>query len=445
MGLIIMKFVNFVYLSVKTLNLLPVNEELLQFSWKHQLFENKSLLTTKGEQLQILHPGQWNADAGPDFFNASVKIGDTLWAGNVEVHLNASDWIKHNHQQDKAYNNVILHVVLNNDVELSLPGGGELPALVIKMNQRVIDNYEELLIQSEKPACYRYLELVDPVYIRSMIDEMMIERLQSKMKQIEQILSQNQNNWNETFYQRLAINFGFKTNALPFEMLTRSLPLKVLGHHSHNLFQLEALLFGQSGLLNEQLLGDDYYLKLREEYEYLAKKYGLRGMEGHLWKFLRMRPANFPTVRIAQFAALLNQSENLFSKLIESDSWTSILTYFKVQASEYWTTHYRFNQTAKKLNKKLGTPSIFNLMINTVVPMLYLYGERNNKAALKHLALDLLEAIPPEQNQIILRWSALGVNSLNAYDTQALIQLKNVYCDHKKCLKCQIGNKVINR
>ena len=422
-----------------------MNEEILQFSWKYQLFENINLETTNGEPIQVLHPGRWNTDAGPDFFNAKIKIGDTIWAGNVEVHINSSDWKKHNHQHDQAYSNVILHVVLNNDVDVSVPGGGELPTFIIEVNHRIAENYQELLIQSEKPACYRYLSIVDQIYVRSMIDNVLVERLQSKIEVISKTLLQNQNNWNETFYQRLAYNFGHKTNALPFEMLARSLPLTVLAHHVQSLFQLEALLFGQAGMLNEQLLGDDYFLKLREEYSYLAKKYNLKGMETHIWKFMRMRPANFPSLRIAQFAALLNRSENLFSKLVGCETVSTMLSLFDVQASTYWETHYRFNQTSRKQIKKMGIASIHNLMINTIVPILYLYGDRNNKPELKRKAFDLLEAIPPEQNQIIRRWSELGINSVNAYDTQALIQLKNVYCDHKKCLKCQIGNKVINR
>jgi len=274
---------------------------------------------------------------------------------------------------------------------------------------------------------------------------MLIERLQIKTQLIEQNLHRNQNNWNETFYQHLAMNFGFKLNALPFEMLARSLPLKILAHHTGNLMQLEALLFGQSGLLNEELLGDNYFLDLREEYSYLSKKYGLKGMEGHVWKFMRLRPANFPTIRIAQFAALLYQSHSLFSKIIETVNPQDIQKYFALKASEYWDIHYKFNSASKKGEKWMGESSQNNLLINTVVPFLYLYGERNNKAPLKNRALELLEHIPSEQNQIIRRWDELGINSGNAYDSQALIQLKNVYCDNKYCLKCQIGNKVINR
>lgn len=422
-----------------------MSEEFLQFSWKHQLFQQHHLETTGGEKLQIIKPGQWNFDSGPDFFNASIKIGETLWAGNVEVHKKSSDWIKHNHQTNEAYNNVILHVVEEDDMEVKLPNGQFLPVMIIKVNEAIEFNYKHLIAEKERPACHQTISEVDSIYVRSAIDAMLVERLQNKTGIIEQILNQNQNNWSETFYQHLAINFGFKVNALPFEMLSRSIPLKVLAHHANSLVQLESLLYGQSGLLNEELIGDDYFLELRNEYSYLAKKYELKGMEGHIWKFMRLRPANFPTIRLSQFAALLNQSQSLFSKILETEKAAEIQKLFEVRASEYWDMHYRFNYPSKKAVKWLGKASQNNLLINTVVPFLYLYGERNNKSNLKTRALELLELIPPEQNQIIDRWAELGIKSSNAYDTQALIQLKNVYCDYKKCLKCQIGTKVINR
>lgn len=421
-----------------------MNEEFLQYAWKYQLFETENLKTVQGEPVKIIHQGIWNSDSGPDFFNAQVKIGNTLWAGNVEVHCKASDWLKHNHQNDEMYNNVILHVVEVNDVEITLPNGQYLPVVLLKVNPDAESNYHELILEEKKPACSNYIQKVDPIYIRSTIDAMLVERLASKTNAIDQSLNRNKNNWSETFYQHLAINFGFKTNALPFEMLSRSLPLKVLAHHSKNLHQLEALLFGQSGLLNEQLLGDDYFLQLREEYSYLSRKYNLKGFEGHIWKFMRLRPANFPTIRIAQFAALLNQSDALFSKIIETDDPKIIRNYFKLAASEYWDTHYRFNHSSKSEKKWLGETSRNNLLVNTVIPFLYIYGDRNNKPHLKDRAVELLEITPSEKNQIINRWEKLGIQSANAYDSQALIQLKNVYCDFKLCLKCQIGNKVIN-
>lgn len=420
-----------------------MNEEFLQYAWKHQLFDRNGLQTTEGEPIEIINSGLWNTDSGPDFFNASLKIGDTIWAGNVEVHKKSSDWLKHNHQTDDSYNNVILHVVTENDAFITLPNGNALPVMVMKVDDNASLNYQHLLSEREMPACHNDLPMISPIYIRAALDAMLVDRLEEKTLEIEKTLARNKNDWNETFYQLLARNFGFKVNVLPFDMLARSLSIRVLAHHTNNLLQTEALLFGQSGLLNEQLLGDDYFLQLRDEYSFLSKKYGLKGIEGHVWKFMRLRPANFPSIRIAQFAALLHRSKSLLSKIIETESTQLLLEYFNVKASVYWDMHYRFNQPSEKSEKSLGKSSRNNILINTIVPFLYLYGERNNKPELKRRALDLLEIIPSEKNQIIALWEKLGIQSQNAYDSQALIQLKTRYCEHKKCLKCQIGARVI--
>ncbi|MBN2648503.1 MAG: DUF2851 family protein [Prolixibacteraceae bacterium] len=421
-----------------------INEEFLQYTWKHGLFANKNLYTTNGEKISVVHAGQWNSDSGPDFFNASVKIGDTLWVGNVEVHINSSDWLKHKHQTDEAYNSVILHVVLNNDTQVKLPNGNELPTMLIIPNQEAQNSYENLIQKESRPACADQLQTIDPIYIQATINTMLVNRIKQKTEAIQATMKMVKNSWNETFYRHLASNFGFKTNALPFEMLARSLPLNVIAKHTKNLHQLEALFFGQSGLLNDQLLGDDYYLDLRNEYRYLAKKYQLKGIESHNWKFMRLRPANFPTIRLAQLAALFPQSEALFSRLTELSTPNEIRKIFKVKASEYWNNHYRFNQTAPEKVKWIGESSLNNILINTVVPFLYLYGEQQNKDALKQRAFELLESLPPEKNTIIENWKRFGIKSENAYDTQALIELRNNYCERKKCLHCQIGAKLIN-
>lgn len=421
-----------------------MSEEFLQYIWRHRLFSNENLFSTKGEKIEVLNVGMLNGDSGPDFFNASIKIGDTLWAGNVEIHKFSSDWLKHKHQNNEAYNNVILHVVQKNDIDIQFSLAVNIPTLELKFNESLYDNYQKLLAEKNLPACYKQISKIDSIYIRSTIDALLIERLQNKTELIKDTLIQNKNNWSEAFYKHLAINFGFKVNALPFELLSRSISLKVLAHHSKSLLQLEALMHGQSGFLNEQLLGDDYFLKLRDEYTYLYRKYKLNGIENHLWKFMRLRPANFPTIRIAQFAALLNQSEALFSRIIECETPGQIIDMFKIKASEYWDTHYRFNQISVNQPKWLGETSRNNILINTIVPFLYLYGERNAKPELKTRAIEILEFIPSEKNRIIRKWADLGIETFNAYDSQALIQLKNVYCDHKKCLNCQIGIKVIS-
>jgi hypothetical protein len=422
-----------------------MSEEFLQFIWKNSMFPQEGLVTTQGQPVLIIAPGKLNTDAGPDFFNASIKIEDTLWAGNVEIHLRSSDWLLHGHHTDQAYNNVILHVVLENDKEITLPNGMSLPVLILPVKDHLFDNYNELLAGNSWPACYRSISKVDEIFRFVAFDALLVERLSDKTLTIEKLLNDNTNNWNETFHQLLARNFGFKTNAVPFEMLARCTPLSVLAKQKKNLFQLEAILFGQSGLLNEELLGDDYFLNLREEYSYFSKKYQLKGMEGYLWKFMRLRPANFPTIRIAQFAALINKSESLLSKLIEESDPKKILDFFDVKASPYWDSHYRFSVTSPEGVKHLGESSRNNLVINTVVPFLFLYGERNNIPELKQRSFDLLEELQPETNNIISRWAEIGITARNAFDTQALIQLKNGYCEPKKCLKCLLSTKIIGR
>jgi len=320
----------------------------------------------------------------------------------------------------------------------------ELPTLEICFPSAILDNYEKLLKSERWIACEDEINKVDPFILRFWFSALMIERLQSKTTEILAILEQNKNNWNETFYHLLARNFGMKTNAIPFELLAKSLPLNILSKHKNDLFQIEALLFGQAGLLNETLLGDDYFLSLRNEYSYLYKKYGLSGIESHLWKFMRLRPINFPTIRIAQLAKLIHHSSALFSRILETEDPKELQKLFDVSASEYWDIHYRFNKTSEENRKKtLGETVFNNLIINTIAPLLFVYGDQHLDQAMKDRALLLLEKTAPESNQIIRKWNELGIDSRSAFETQALLQLKNTYCTNKKCLNCQLGAKIV--
>ena len=421
-----------------------IPEEFLQYIWENWLFKSENLTTVDGQLLEIIQQGKRNTNSGPDFFNARIKLDDTIWAGNIEIHKNSSDWKKHQHQNDKAFDNVILHVVEKYDSEVYRSNGEKIPTLVISYLNRYRENYEKLLESKSWIACQDQFHKTDPLLLQLGFNRLMIDRLEDKTTQILERLERNNNDWNETFYQMIARMFGFKVNALPFDMLSKSLPLQVLGKHKNNLQQIEALLFGNSGLLNEQLLGDDYYIELRKEYSFLYKKYGLKGIESHLWKFMRMRPGNFPTVRISQFAALIHRSHGLFSKIVEVENLDRLKDLFKVQASEYWTTHYNFNKISKRqVVKELGEASINIIIINVVIPFLFVYGDKQNKNELKNRALEFLEQLPPETNKIITGWEKLGVDSRSAFETQALIQLKNRYCEKKKCLNCQIGVKLI--
>lgn len=421
-----------------------VPEEFLHFIWENRLFYADNLMTTAGEPVEVITTGKRNTNSGPDFFNAKIRTEDTIWAGNVEIHRKASDWEKHGHGSDKAYENVILHVVETADKQILRENNTEIATIELRWPLQFTLNYRKLLDAKTWIACQEYLHHIDPVVLQLGFNRLMIERLEEKTEGIISRLDQNLQNWNETFYQVLARMFGFKTNAEPFELLAKSVPAHILSKHKNNLFQLEALLFGVSGLLNDELFGDRYYLDLRNEFAFLQKKYRLKQMEGHLWKFMRMHPVNFPTIRISQLAALIHRSRGLLSAVVECSSALQLKELFTVRASEYWDSHYRFNRTSPKLHiKEMGDDSINALIINLVVPFLFVYGERQNKQHLKNTAIEFLENLPPENNSIIRKWEATGIGARSAFETQALLQLKNRHCDRKKCLGCVIGNKIV--
>ena len=420
-----------------------MKEEFLHFIWVNKLFQADSLWTDDGEPIRILNQGRHNAHSGPDFFDARIRIGKTLWAGNIEIHLKASDWNRHGHQNDPSYRNTILHVVAVSDMQVCNDLGSKIPALVIRWPDWITRNYEILERSQDWIACAAFLYQVDPFRIKFFLNGIVIERLTLKIEAIRKVLSETKEDWGETFYCMLARSFGLRENALPFEMLARSLPQSVLAHHHDSLFQLEALLFGQSGLLGEELFGDDYYLELRKEYRFLAMKYGLKPIEGHLWKFMRMHPGNFPTIRIAQFAALIYRSRGLFTAVIEASNLEELKQLFTLVASDYWNNHYSFNKSSVNRKKVFGD-QIFNLIvINVVVPFYFLFGDNQNKLILKDRALEILEQLPAENNRLIDRWAEAGISAGNALESQALLQLQRNYCEPKRCLDCTIGHKII--
>jgi len=420
-----------------------MKEEFLHYIWKYKLYQNKKLQTHTGEPVEIINHGIHNFDSGPDFFNAKIRIGDTIWVGNVEMHIKSSDWNLHNHNTDKAYDNVILQVVVNHDVNVLRTNGQEIPTLQIKFNNDLLNNYQSLIKKDTWAACEDYLDSVDRFKLNVWLEKLTIERLEQKSDRINNILAQVNNSWETAFYYQLARNFGFKLNSDPFELLAKSLALNTISKHKDNLFQIEALLFGQAGFLDE-IDGDEYYLNLQKEYLYLQRKFNIKSIEKHLWKFLRSRPRNFPTIRIAQFAKLVYESKSMFSKILEIDKIEALYDLFIVKPSEYWDTHYIFNKTSIIKSKSLGKSAVEIILINTVIPFLFVYGKAKGQYRYQEKAIDLLENIKAEKNSIISNWDNLGIKSKSAFDTQALIQLKNNYCNQKKCLNCQIGNAIIN-
>ena len=420
-----------------------MTEEFLHYIWKYSLFSKRGLIADTGDKIEVLKPGEHNADAGPDFLNVKAKIGSTIWAGNVEIHINSSDWNKHNHLNNRVYDNVILHVVLNNDMATRRTNGEIIPTLELKFEKSLYNNYTRLISNELWIPCQNDIKNIDKFFIDYWLNIMLADRLGSKTGNIAVTLRATGNNWEETFYIHLAKNYGFKLNSLPFEMLAKSLPLKYLLRHRDSLFQVEALLFGQAGFLGDNLPYDNYYKKLQSEYRYLKRKFNLKPLDKHLWRFMRLRPVNFPTVRIAQFAAMIKNYQGMFSKVINCRSVEELRKYFCACPSEYWNNHYTFGKESKKSKKRPGDSSFYIIFINTIVPFLFIYGKINNIEPLKDRAIDFLIEIPPERNNIIRKWEKLGINVNNAFYSQALLQLKNEYCNKKFCLNCQIGNKII--
>jgi hypothetical protein len=361
------------------------------------------------------------------------------------MHLKSSDWITHQHQKDAAYDNVILHVVLDDDRSIVRKNGEQIPCLELRKRipSKISKTYKKLIHNEHWIPCQYLIHKVPEITLNLWLDRLMVEKLEVKITEIEKSLVLNQNNWEGTFYQFLARNFGVKVNAEPFEQLAKSIPLLTLTKHKSNLLQIEALLFGQAGMLAHDF-NDNYPKKLQKEYLFLKRKYNLKSIRSESWKFMRLRPANFPTVRIAQFATLLFQSVHLFSKMLAAKNVREIENMFEVTISNYWQNHYVFDKPSIKRSKSLGKSAIHLLIINTIVPFLFLYGKNKSEEHFKEKALQLLEELKPEKNNIIEKWKELGLEPASAYQTQALLHLKNNYCKAKKCINCAIGNSILN-
>jgi Protein of unknown function (DUF2851) len=421
-----------------------MKEQFLHYLWRLKRFDMEDLQTTEGELITIQNIGEHNENAGPDFFNARIQIGDTLWAGHVEIHVKSSEWYEHRHESDKAYDNVILHVVYEEDEVVYQQDGSRIPCLELRKRipVQLHSRYQKLIHNENWIPCQHQFSSVGEIIRDLWLDRMLVERIEHKTEAITHILEQNKNDWEVTLYYFLARSFGAKVNAEPFELLARQTPYAVIAKHKSNLFQVEALLFGQAGFLEDDF-EDAYPNKLKAEYQFLQKKYNLVPLKKESWHFLRMRPANFPTLRIAQFAILLFQTEHFFSKLLAVENIRQIENMFSMQLSPYWTNHYLFDKPSPQRTKTLGKSSIHLLIINTIAPFLFLYGKHKDEPIYKEKALKLLEELPAENNNIIAEWEKLGLAPQSAYQTQALLQLKNEYCQRQRCLTCAIGNRIL--
>lgn len=423
-------------------------EKLLHYVWKHRIFPLEPLVTTDGHPVEIIDVGLHNTHAGPDFFNAKVRIDGTLWVGNVEIHLRSSDWQRHGHQLDSAYNSVILHVAEIVDTDVVTADGKRLPQLQLPIPASVRENYARLSTTDDYPRCWPIVPKLSTLMVHSWMSALLAERLQERAQRCLDRLASTHGDWQHTLFITLARNFGFGVNGEAFEMWARQFPLYAAAKHRNDPFQLEALFLGSAGLLapesippsaREAAEADEYLNKLRAEWTYLAHKFQLSSMESHHWRYLRLRPQNFPHLRLVQLAQLYYRQTAELSALLHATTREDLHAALATTPSDYWQTHYLFGMPSAYNAKHLSSASCDLIIINTVCPMLFAYGIDHHDEQLQERAITLLEQLKPEQNFIIRQWQQCGLIVANAADSQALIQLKREYCDRRDCLRCRIA------
>jgi len=426
-----------------------MKEEFLHYLWKYSLYDQDKLVDNEKKKIIVLDPGVYNRDSGPDFFNARISVDGTVWAGNIEIHTRSSHFDIHGHQYDPVFNNVILHVVAENDKSVFNSRGEEILTAEISFDDGYYEKYTSLVNNPYIIACQDDIAKIDAIFVRHWLNSLIIERFQARSESILKIFSATGNDWDETFYRLLTRYFGFRINTEPFAVLATALPFRIIRKHSDNIFQIEALLFGTAGLLEtglfKEALSDTYYLNLIKEYSVLQAKYSLQPLHGWLWKFSRLRPSNFPTVRLSQLARMLSISGGIFSRVLEATDIKQIRGLFEVSASSYWDDHFIFGKKSRNFTKHTGSQAADILLINSVIPLIFVYGQSRDSLDLSEKALSFLENITPEENVIISEWRTAGIVAESAFYSQALIQLRNEYCKKRKCLDCRIGNKIISQ
>lgn len=420
-------------------------EELLHYVWRHRIYPLSPLQTTDGQPLEVIDPGLPNPDAGPDFFNAKVKIGDMLWAGDVEVHGRASDWLRHGHDRDRAYDRVVLHVVGESDCNVCRTNGERIPQICLPCPDEVRRRYDGLCRSEGFPPCREVFGRLPQLKVHAWFSTLQAERLRQKAGAIHRRLARCNQHWGDVFFITLSRNFGFGLNGDAFEQWAMRLPLRAVDKHRDNLFQVEAFFFGTAGLLDgEQEAG--YGCDLRREFAYLQHKFGLpEPMSSEQWRFFRLRPGNFPHVRLAQLAYLYHKEEGLFSRVLEAETPDDLRRLFEARTSDFWTVHFNFRRTSPRRVKSLGAGMRDLIVLNTVIPMLYAYGHYRSDDRLCERAFRLLESLKAEDNSIVRRWARAGLPVHTAADSQALLQLQKEYCDKKDCLRCRFGYEYLKR
>ena len=425
-----------------------MKEEFLHYLWKYSLYDPEKLLDASGNKIHVVRSGEYNRDSGPDFFNARILVEGTLWAGNIEIHTRSSHFDTHGHMNDPAFDNVILHVVAENDKKVFNTKGEEILTAEISFAPELYERYLSLVNNPYIIACQDEVKGIDTFLVHHWLNALVIERLEIKAGSIAKVFKDTGNDWEETFYRVLSRYFGFRINTEPFEMLAAALPFRIIRKHADNLFQIEALLFGMAGMLEEGLfkdaLHDEYYKNLIREYRILSAKYSLKPVHGWLWKFSKLRPPNFPTVRISQLAAMLSVTGGLFSKVMDAKCIKQLKEVFEVKASPYWDDHFIFGKKSRKSVKNTGTQAVCIFLINAVIPVIFVYGKNRDNNDICERALSFLEALPAEENTILEEWSEAGIEAESALYSQALIQLRNEYCKKRRCLECRLGSKLVS-
>lgn len=419
-------------------------EQILHYVWKHKLFQ-KGMTTTDGLSVEILDVGLHNTDEGPDFFNSKIKIGDRIWSGNVEIHKNSDDWYKHKHQENPVYNSVILHVVEKATNEIRNQQGFIIPQCEIRYSKQIDENIDFLLKADVDIPCCNYIKDLSSFTKSYLINSLLLERLERKANDIALLLNKFNNSWTDVFYVLLARSMGFGLNSDAFERLALSLPLNFILKQADKIEQIEALLFGQAGLLSDLSTTDEYALHLQNEYAFLQKKYDLKPLDQTIFRKLRQRPSSSIYIRIAQLASLVCYIQGLYRKLISTDDIGQIRLLLHHKASSFWDTHYSFGNVSSYKSKYIGDASLDILIINVVVPLVFAYGKQINNEQYQERAIDFLEKLKPESNSILRQFSMYGLKAENAYESQAIIQLKREYCEKRKCLYCRIGYETLTK
>ena len=418
----------------------------MQYVWKHRLWRSEDMVTNTGKKVRVVDPGLLNTDAGPDFFNAKIEIDGHMWVGNVEMHYRATDWKRHRHDSDKAYDSVILHVVAKDDAPVRRTNGELIPQLVLEVSPQFNADYASLVGATIEVPCATKIKQVPHLTIVEWVEGLAFERLHGKVERIHQLLDSFNGSWEDVCYVTLARNFGFGINNDAFERLARRTPLRLLGKHSDSVLQIEALLFGQAGMLDAQKPGmDSYYNQLCTEYAFLSNKFQLTPMEKESWKLFRIRPQNFPYRRIAMLAQFIEGGFRMMNRILEAEGEKEMRALFEVELSGYWTKHYTFGKPNERATATLSRSSIDIILINTVAPLLYAYGELTGNYEMTDKAIKLLEDLRAENNSIVAHFVAYGIDCPDALTSQALVQLKREYCDARKCIYCKIGHHLLSK